>query len=146
MITLRQIERCLSEQQHRRLYRDLVAGRPESTLSLDAVDFTKITTAQVMGLSTTSVGQLTDTQVAGLHVSQLRALTGTQMSAFSTTEIGAFDTTQAGSLTSTQIGAMSTTAFSALSETTVFTPSGPVAVTLAFATAAPVGSKTVPAT
>src|SRR4051812_10071913 len=35
MITLRQIDRYLNEQQHRRLYRELVTGRPEATFALE---------------------------------------------------------------------------------------------------------------
>lgn len=35
MITLRQIERYVNEQQHRRLYRELVTGRPEAAFALE---------------------------------------------------------------------------------------------------------------
>ena len=35
MITLRQIDRYLNEQQHRRLYRELVTGRPEASFALE---------------------------------------------------------------------------------------------------------------
>jgi hypothetical protein len=37
MITLRHIERLFSDQQHRRLYRELIAGRPEATFALEPV-------------------------------------------------------------------------------------------------------------
>ena len=37
MITLRQIERLFGDQQHRRLYRELIAGRPEATFALEPV-------------------------------------------------------------------------------------------------------------
>src|SRR3954469_23046055 len=37
MITIRQIERLFSDQQHRRLYRELIAGRPEATFALEPV-------------------------------------------------------------------------------------------------------------
>lgn len=37
MITLRHIERLFDDHQHRRLYRELIAGRPEATFALDAV-------------------------------------------------------------------------------------------------------------
>jgi hypothetical protein len=35
MITIRQIERLFSDHQHRRLYHDLIAGRPEATSALE---------------------------------------------------------------------------------------------------------------
>ena len=35
MITLRHIERLFSDQHHRRLYHELIAGRPEATLALE---------------------------------------------------------------------------------------------------------------
>src|SRR5688500_3408727 len=37
MITLRHIERLFSDHQHRRLYRELIAGRPEATFALELV-------------------------------------------------------------------------------------------------------------
>lgn len=37
MMTTRHIERLFSEKQHRKLYRDLIAGRPEAAFALDPV-------------------------------------------------------------------------------------------------------------
>src|SRR5687767_9766031 len=37
MITIRHIERLFDDHQHRRLYRELIAGRPEATFALEAV-------------------------------------------------------------------------------------------------------------
>ena len=37
MITIRHIERLFEDHQHRRLYRELIAGRPEATFALEAV-------------------------------------------------------------------------------------------------------------
>jgi hypothetical protein len=37
MITIRHIERLFDDQQHRRLYRELIAGRPEATFALEPV-------------------------------------------------------------------------------------------------------------
>jgi hypothetical protein len=37
MITVRHIERLFSDHQHRRLYRELIAGRPEATFALEPV-------------------------------------------------------------------------------------------------------------
>jgi hypothetical protein len=37
MITIRHIERLFSDQQHRRLYRELIAGRPEATFALEPI-------------------------------------------------------------------------------------------------------------
>lgn len=37
MITIRHIERLFTDQNHRRLYRELIAGRPEATFALDGV-------------------------------------------------------------------------------------------------------------
>ena len=37
MITIRHIERLFDDHQHRRLYRDLIAGRPEATFALEPV-------------------------------------------------------------------------------------------------------------
>src|SRR3954471_16590181 len=36
MITLRQIERLFDDHQHRRLYRELIAGRPEASIALES--------------------------------------------------------------------------------------------------------------
>ena len=37
MITIRHIERLFDDQKHRRLYRELISGRPEATFALEAV-------------------------------------------------------------------------------------------------------------
>jgi hypothetical protein len=66
MITIRHIERLFSDQNHRRLYRELIAGRPEATFALDGA------LARVVPIS--ALGMIRLDELSQSHTSLYRRL------------------------------------------------------------------------
>src|SRR4051794_29446553 len=68
MITIRHIERLFSDHQHPRLYRELIAGRPEAAVGLEAV------LARVVPIA--ALGMIRLDELSQSHTSMYRRLLG----------------------------------------------------------------------